>query len=99
MKEYIKMKDKFDDVALELAVKGPKVQEIAAEVEQKVTAMSEVIKQAKKLQLQSEAALKKDSPASASHIYPNRLWSESLEQSYVCLHPERISLRLSISGF
>ena len=48
------------------------MQDIAEEVEKKVEAMNEMIKQAKKLQLQVETALKKDSLASSSHMYPNR---------------------------
>ena len=72
LKEYTKSKDKFEDVALELAVAGPKLQEMAGEVEKKVGAMREIIRQAKMLQLQAETSLKKDSLASSSHMHPNR---------------------------
>ena len=65
------MKDKFEDCALELSVED-KVNDIAKEVENKVEAMTGIIKQAKKLQLQVEAALKKDSLASASQGRPHR---------------------------
>ena len=70
MKEYTKMKDKMEDVSLELSLADSKLHEIAKEVETKAEAMNVIVKQSKKLQMQVETALKQDSSASATHICP-----------------------------